>query len=119
MKPRPLYELFHTSPGDISLDLLYGFLPLRLGFCIKVLCLEILQFEDIAVRHSVVMLKVGHEEHVAKTVVQLYFGGSEVIGICAEVGGKEALYVALALDGAAHGRILLYASAMNCRDSCQ
>ena len=54
-----------------------------------------------------IVAQVRHQEQVAKAVVHLQFRSQQVVRGDAQVGGKETLEVALALDGTADGGVLL------------
>lgn len=60
-----------------------------------------------------IVAQVRHQEQVAKAVVHLQFRSQQVVRVDAQVGGKETLEVALALDGTADGGVLLIRLAIN------
>ena len=98
-----LAQGFHPRGCCIAVDLPDGLVPLLLGFLLRIIRLrEVFQFKDITVLR-LIMRHVREKEEVAIAVFQLQFGSYDIIIAGTEVGHKEALDVALALDGVAHG----------------
>ena len=97
-----LAQGFHPRGCCIAVDLHNGLVPLLLGFLLRIIRLrEVFQFEDVTVLR-LIMSHVREQEEVAIAVLQLQFGGYDIIIAETQVCHKETLDVALALDRIAH-----------------
>ena len=97
-----LAQGFHAWCFGIAKNLLHGFLPLLLGLHLRVVLLQHLQLQDVAMLGSIVG-EVGEKEEVANAMVKFQLWSCVIIRVEIEIGHEEALQVALRLYVVAHG----------------
>ena len=92
-----LAQDFYPWCCGITIDLFYCILPLCLGFCLKILGWQHLQFDDVAMLGRIVG-QVGQEKEITIAVIQLKFESRNVIAAQVEICHEETLQVALGFD---------------------
>lgn len=92
-----------SLPCTISLDLFNGLVPLFPGSLLCRVRFEIFQLDDVGVGGRSAAVEVRHHEEVAVAVTEFHLRIREVVGVEAEIGCHESLYVSLSFNQAADG----------------